>query len=178
MKKIVMFFFCVMLISVNIFAESDSSTAEKGNGGKNKIGGWLGLPYIGVSYSHEFNDFMEFDLLAGVSGVPFVARSLNVRTGVLFTVWEPIINGQKCPLKVGPAVDINSFMTFFVPVSFGAKILCPVRWEVNFSGAPAFNLFIEAAPAIGGQLIFGALPIIDFVPHVGLGLRYRIPNKK
>lgn len=186
MKKILAFFFCVILISASIFAETYSSTAGNGNGGKNKIGSWLGLPFTGVSYSHEFNDLMEFDLLVGVSGVPFIARQLNIRAGLLFTVWEPIINGQKCPLTVGPALDINSFRAFLVPVNapaytlvnFGIKVLCPVRWEVNFEKAPALNLFIEAAPAIGGLFYLAAPAVMDFIPHIGLGLRYRIPNKE
>ena len=180
----------MMMVSANIFAQSDLS--GNGNDGKDKIGAWLGFPFIGLSYSHEFNDLMELDLLAGVTGIPFLARSfLNIRTGLLFTVWKPVIKGQKCPLTIGPAIDINSFMALFVPASIGLKLLCPIRWEVNFQKTPAFNLFIEAAPGIGFHYAlrdervgfnFETKQIsdkiaINWTPYVGLGLRYRIPNK-
>lgn len=195
MKKILLIFFCMMLVSVNIFAENNDLSNGNGNGGKDKIGGWIGFPIAGLSYSHEFNDLMEFDLLAGVSGIPFFARKLNLRTGLLFTVWEPVIKGQKCPLTIGPAVDINGFMVLFVPASIGLKILCPIRWEVNFGHIPTFNLFIEAAPAIGFSYFYSGFQgnnqtvgsqnkhtngkiNIDWFPHIGIGLRYRIPNKK
>ncbi|WP_255804023.1 hypothetical protein [Treponema denticola] len=91
MKKILIAFFCMMMVSANIFAQSDLS--GNGNGGKDKIGGWVGFPFIGLSYSHEFNDFMEFDLLIGSTGIPFMSRQVSIRTGLLFTVWEPVIDG-------------------------------------------------------------------------------------
>lgn len=191
MKKISIFFFCMMMVSANIFAQSD--LRGNGNGGKDKIGGWVGFPFIGLSYSHEFNDLMEFDLLIGSTGIPFMSRQVSIRTGLLFTVWEPVIDGQKCPLTIGPAIDINSWMIFYEPISIGVTLLCPIRWEVNFRRTPAFNLFIEAAPAIGFSYAltdtkYGVLSLhnkqindkiaISWVPHIGLGLRYRIPNKK
>lgn len=195
MKKLLAVFFCLSLISSTIFAESDLSNGN-GNGGKNKIGAWLGVPFIGLSYSHEINNFMEFDLLAGSTGTPFFARIVNIRSGLLFTVWEPVIKGQNCPLTIGPAIDINSWMTVYMPASIGISLLCPIRWEVNFEKVPAFNLFIEAAPAIGFSYYFGdrnhsfALNneskwfnkkindqmSINWIPHIGLGLRYRIQN--
>ncbi|WP_253684762.1 hypothetical protein [Treponema sp. OMZ 792] len=184
-----------MLVSVNIFAESNDLSNGNGNGGKNKIGAWLGFPFIGLSYSHEFNDLIELDVLVGITGLPFISRQINFRTGLLFTVWEPVINVEKCPLTIGPAIDINSFMLLILPASLGVTLLSPIRWEVNFRSAPSFNLFIEAAPAIGFSY---ALPYthgtgmvislqnmqindkvsIHWIPHIGLGLRYRIPNKK
>ncbi|UTY25735.1 hypothetical protein [Treponema denticola] len=199
MKKISIFFFCMMMVSANIFAQSDLQ--GNGNGGKDKLGAWVGFPFIGLSYSHEFNDLMELDLLAGLTGVPFIVRNLNIRTGLLFTVWEPVINGQKCPITIGSAVDINIGLiakptapefTLYKPTNIGVKILCPIRWEVNFQSAPSFNLFIEAAPAIGFSYYFSDMSgttngllqkwinnrmAIEFIPHIGLGLRYRIPNK-
>ena len=74
MKKLLAVFFCAVLISQNIFAESNDLSNGNGNGGKDKIGGWLGFPIVGLSYSHEFNDLMEFDLLVGVTGLPVISR--------------------------------------------------------------------------------------------------------
>lgn len=175
MKKILIVFFCMMMVSANIFAQSDLS--GNGNDGKDKLGAWGGIPFIGLSYSHEFNDLMELDLLVGVFGLPLLNRQINIRTGLLFTIWEPVINGQKCPLTIGPAVDINSWVLFFKPISIGVKVLCPIRWEVNFQSAPSFNLFVEAAPAIGFDKFKDSGILLNWMPHAGLGLRYRIPNK-
>ncbi|UTC82884.1 hypothetical protein [Treponema denticola] len=190
MKKILIVFFCMMLVSANIFAQSD--LPGNGNGGKDKIGAWLGEPSIGLSYSHEFNDLMELDLLAGVTDfLVSDGYKVNIRSGLLFTVWEPVIKGQKCPLTIGPAVDINSYI-LNKPAFIGLAVLCPIRWEVNFSKTPAFNLFIEVAPAIGFYYALSE-PIrqdsfetkrindkiaITWTPQIGLGLRYRIPSKK
>ncbi|UTC65344.1 hypothetical protein E4O00_04235 [Treponema sp. OMZ 788] len=201
MKKILIVFFCIMLISVNIFAETNDLSTGNGNGGKNKIGAWLGFPFMGLSYSHEFNDLMELDLLVGVTGLFPLSQKLNFRTGLLFTVWEPVIKGQKCPLTIGPALDVHSnngliYRKEGYPRGFfsaGVQVLCPVRWEINFQRAPSFNLFIEAAPSVGFTYYFKDMDntqnallqkwinnrmAIELIPHIGLGLRYRIPNKK
>ncbi|UTC61689.1 hypothetical protein E4O05_09045 [Treponema sp. OMZ 787] len=194
MKKILIVFFCIMLISVNIFAETKDLSTGNGNGGKNKIGAWLGFPFMGLSYSHEFNDLMELDLLVGVTGLFPLRQKLNFRTGLLFTVWEPVIKGQKCPMTIGPALDVYSDIGLVGGFySAGVQVLCPIRWEVNFEQKPAFNLFIEAAPSVGFTYYFNDMNVakngllqkwvnnrmaIEFIPHIGLGLRYRIPNKK
>lgn len=198
MKKLLAFFFCAVLISQNIFTESNDLSNGNGNGGKDKIGAWLGVPFIGLSYSHEFNDLIEFDLLIGSTGIPLIARIVNIRSALLFTVWEPVIKGQNCPLTIGTAIDINSWAVLYKPASIGVAVLFPIRWEVNFEKISAFNLFIEAAPAIGFTYYYGERNhsfapnnesglfkktindqiSIDWIPHIGLGLRYRIPNKK
>jgi len=186
MKKILIVFFCMIIVSTNIFAQSDLQ--GNGNGGKDKIGGWLGFPIVGLSYSHEFNDLMEFDLLVGVTGLPVIARQLNIRSGVLFTVWDPVLKGQKCPLTIGAALDINSYMVFVKPTSIGMSLVFPIRWEINFGKVPKFNMFIEAAPLIGFSYSSSGVGLvvkaindkwsINFIPQFGLGLRARLPNKK
>ena len=123
---------------------------------------------------------------------------MNIRSALLFTVWEPVIKGQNCPLTIGTAIDINSWAVLYKPASIGVAVLFPIRWEVNFEKISAFNLFIEAAPAIGFTYYYGERNhsfapnnesglfkkkindqiSIDWIPHIGLGLRYRIPNKK
>ncbi|MGI5089612.1 hypothetical protein [Treponema sp. OMZ 805] len=191
MKKIFFVVMFALLASSLIFAAAKDTNKKgvsggNGNGGVDKIGGWVGLPFMGLTYSHEFNDLIEFDLLAGSTGIPFYARRLNIRGGVLFTVWEPVINGQKCPLTIGPALELSSFFSLFIPSSFDISVLCPIRWEVNFENIPAFNLFIEVAPRLGvnfGTYNIGYIPVsettsIHVMPQFGIGLRYRIPGKK
>ena len=46
MKKILIVFFCMIIVSANIFAQS--ALQGNGNGGKDKIGGWLGFPIVGL----------------------------------------------------------------------------------------------------------------------------------
>lgn len=184
MKKIFFVFVCLVLASSLCFAAPRKTAAGNGNGGKDKIGGWLGLPYVGLSYSHEFNDLVEFDLLAGVSSTfYFPIALLSLRGGALFTVFDPVIDGQKCPLTIGPALDITAGLYGGAPTGIGLSVSCPVRWEVNFSNVPAFNLFIEVAPSLGfyysGKDYYGnSIITFDYVPYAGIGLRARIPNRK
>ena len=131
MKKLLAVFFCAVLISQNIFAESNDLSNGNGNGGKDKIGAWLGVPFIGLSYSHEFNDLVEFDLLIGSTGIPLIARIVNIRSALLFTVWEPVIKGQNCRLTIGTAIDINSWAVLYKPASIGVNI--GSRYLISFS---------------------------------------------
>ena len=166
-----------------IFASSLTFAATQGgngNGGKNKIGGYIGWP-IGLSYSHEFNDLVELDLVAAFGGsyYYYYTNRLTVHLGALFTVFDPVISGlgnQHCPLSIGPAlgVNLNFFSSTVIP---GFSILCPIRWEMNFGGVPDFNLFIDASP-IGIEFNFpgGGATKTDFTSRFGVGLRYRIPG--
>ncbi|MGP1430974.1 MAG: hypothetical protein ACTTI6_08390 [Treponema sp.] len=165
-----------------IFTSSLTFAATQGgngNGGKNKIGGYIGWP-IGLSYSHEFNDLVELDLVAAFGGYYHYYESrLAVHVGALFTVFDPVISGlgnQHCPLSVGPAlgINLNFFSNTVIP---GFSILCPVRWEINFADIPDFNLFIDVSP-IGIEFNFlgGGYVGTHFTSRLGVGLRYRIPG--
>ncbi|WP_252722378.1 hypothetical protein [Treponema medium] len=68
MKKLLFISMFVILASSFTFAEAKSTGGGNGNGGKDKIGGYIGSPF-GLSYSHEFNDLVELDLVAGYSGL-------------------------------------------------------------------------------------------------------------
>jgi hypothetical protein len=57
-----------LLASSFTFAAAKGTGGGNGNGGKDKIGGYIGSPF-GLSYSHEFNDLVEFDLVFGYSGL-------------------------------------------------------------------------------------------------------------
>ena len=176
MKKFLFVGFFAIFTSSLIFAAAQGGN---GNGGKNKIGGYIGWP-IGLSYSHEFNDLVELDLVAAFGGYYYYYGSrLAVHVGALFTVFDPVISGlgnQHCPLSVGPAlgINLNFFSNTVIP---GFSILCPVRWEINFADIPDFNLFIDVSP-IGIEFNFpgGGYVGTHFTSRLGVGLRYRIPG--
>ena len=167
MKKI---FFVVMfaLLASSLTFAAAKGTGKKsagggnGNGGIDKIGGYVGSPF-GLSYSHEFNDLVELDLVAGYSGL-WRYHSLDIQIGALFTVFDPVISGlgdQHCPLSLGPvlggSVDFvkypvlkktSSGLSLDEETLVGGSIslLLPIRWEINFDNIPDFNLFIDLAP--------------------------------
>ncbi len=80
-------------------------------------------------------------------------------------------------------------------MSGSIDILAPLRWELNFGKVPDFNMFIEAA-LIGLAIRFNKVYSWDlnssgkyevksktvirpgYTTRFGIGLRYRIPNKK
>jgi len=220
MKKI---FFVVMfaLLASSLTFAAAKGTGKKsagggnGNGGIDKIGGYVGSPF-GLSYSHEFNDLVELDLVAGYSGL-WRYHSLDVQIGALFTVFDPVISGlgdQHCPLSLGPvlggSVDFVKYPVLkktgsgYFPYSYvnetlvggSVSLLLPVRWEINFGNIPDFNLFIEWAPVgitmrlvpyktfdsytASGDIVYkkGVTTAWHYDTRFGVGLRYRIPNKK
>ena len=193
MKKL---FFVVMfaLLASSLTFAAAKDTGKKsagggnGNGGVDKIGGYVGSPF-GLSYSHEFNDLVELDLVAGYSGL-FKWNNIDLQLGALFTVFDPIISGlgnQHCPLSLGPVIGGSfNFSTIYGKTYTGGSIslLLPVRWELNFGNIPDFNIFIDWAP-VGVSVNFHQDYYDDtihtyplYATRFGVGLRYRIPNKK
>ncbi len=215
MKKLFFVIIFVVLAGSMVFAAPATKAAKggNGNGGADKIGGYLGYP-LGLSYSHEFNDFVELDLVAAYNYF-WTWHSVKLQMGALFTVFDPVLSGvgnQHCPLTVGPVIGGRiSFGRYGFGGLWGygytddktrlmggsIDILAPLRWEINFKDVPDFNLFIEAAP-IGMAIRFirnyditgfdaSGNPIVEntktsvgvgYTCRYGLGLRYRIPNKK
>ena len=187
MKKLLFITFFT-LMGVLCFAAPNTAKGGNGNGGKDKIGAYVGWP-IGLSYSHEFNDLTELDLLFGYSGY-IVWHRVQIQAGALFTVFDPILKGlgnQKCPLSLGPVLGTS--LEFLLGELRGSlAILLPLRWEMNFGDKPAFNVFFDFAP-LGFSFNFykeynpendtyktKVAPGYEF--RLGVGLRYRIPNKK
>jgi len=172
MKKLLAVFFCAVLISQNIFAESNDLSNGNGNGGKDKIGAWLGVPFIGLSYSHEFNDLVELDLVAGYIGL-WHRHSLDVQIGALFTVFDPVLSGlgdQHCPLSLGPVLGGSfTFVKYANETLLGGAIslMVPIRWEINFGNIPDFNLFIDVAP-VGVAINFVPSKVPDSVTPSGV----------
>ncbi|MEL3907343.1 MAG: hypothetical protein P1P65_10040 [Treponema sp.] len=205
MKKLVFVGLFAVLASTVCFA-AKGTAGGNGNGGADKIGAYVGWPF-GLSYSHEFNDLVEIDLLAGYGGGLFYGHSLNAQVAALFTVFDPVLAGvgnQKCPLSLGPALGFS--VDFGLPLSWNlftgerktytggsVSILLPVRWEMNFANVPDFNLFFELAP-VGLSLNIRKKYELDataadgykiktyvhpwYAYRAGIGLRYRIPSAK
>lgn len=157
-----------------VFCTALSAHAAYGNGGKNKVGAYVGWP-TGFSYSHEFNK-VELDLMVAWNGYATYKHGiggLNIHLGALFTVYNPVLDGQNCPLKIGP---VAGFSGDFIWGKTGALTLfAPLRWDVNFKKAPDFNLFLDLGPGVGFYLYNGP-GIAYFTGRAGVGLRYRIPN--
>ncbi len=194
MKKLFFVGVFAILVSTLCFAGKGS---DNGNGGADKIGGYVGWPIFGLSYSHEFNDLVELDLLAGYSRF-FLSHRLDFQIGALFTVFDPVLPGlgnQKCPLSLGPVVGFNvtSVNTILLGTYYsgGISLLLPIRWEMNFGNIPDFNLFFDVAP-VGMNVQFAKTidvdsegnrrtkitPAVGYFFRAGIGLRYRIPSKK
>ena len=192
MKKILFVGVFVFLVSTLCFASKD---LDNGNGGANKIGGYVGWPF-GLSYSHEFNDLVELDLVVGYKGY-LVWHGLDFQIGALFTVFDPVLpalGNQKCPLSLGPVVGFNFYSIYngYLGTYYtgGFSLLLPIRWEMNFGNIPDFNVFFDVAP-IGmtvqfyktyeidsyGNTNIEVVPRISYAIRAGVGLRYRIPNK-
>ena len=189
MKKLLFISMFAILASSLTFAAAKGG--GNGNGGKDKIGGYVGSPF-GLSYSHEFNDLIELDLVAGYSGL-WRHHSLDVQIGALFTVFDPVLSGlgnQHCPLSLGPvlggSVDFYPDYGYYgyygkskTLIGGSISLLLPVRWEINFGNIPAFNLFIDWSP-LGLSVNFPPKDsywdtYVWYATRFGVGLRYRIP---
>ena len=182
MKKLLFISMFAVLASSLTFAATKGSNGGDGNGGKDKIGGYIGYPF-GLSYSHEFNDLIELDLVAGYSNVLFLQHHFNIQLGALFTVFDPVLSGlgdQHCPLSVGPVIG-GSFITGTSYRGGSISFLLPIRWELNFGNIPDFNIFIDWAP-LGISVNFSQSGNTSYTypwyaTRGGIGLRYRIPAK-
>ena len=192
MKKILFVGVFVFLVSTLCFAGKD---LDNGNGGANKIGGYVGWPF-GLSYSHEFNDLVELDLVVGYKGY-LVWHGLDFQIGALFTVFDPVLpalGNQKCPLSLGPVVGFNFYSIYngYLGTYYtgGFSLLLPISWEMNFGNIPDFKVFFYVGSIwMTGQIYktyeidsYGntnieVVPRISYAIRAGVGLRYRIPNK-
>lgn len=193
MKKLLFVVLFIAVANIVCFAASDKGNAgSNGNGGADKIGAYIGWP-VGLSYSHEFNELVELDLLFGYNGF-YLIHNINLQLGALFTVFDPVLadlGNQKCPLSLGPVIGgavriVNSYYRDTY-TDGSLYLLLPIRWEMNFGDIPDFNIFIDVAP-VGVSLNFIKLTdengkerirtIAGYAFRAGVGLRYRIPNKK
>ncbi len=168
MKKYLTLTFCIIFL----FSAMIVSAGSNGNGGKDKIGVALGWP-SGLSYSHEFNHIVEIDLTAFTyyTGIGF-------HLGPLFTVYDPKIpefGNQRCPLSIGAV--LGGYLNFFNGFKFGSfNILIPLRWEMNFSSVPAFNVAIDLAPlGFSGRFNGNGAFTPNWRGRFFVALRYRIP---
>jgi len=165
MKKlfVVSCFLFAMSMSLKAFADNQAGT--------NKIGGIIGVP-IGFSYSHNFTAVDQIDLTVGLfPGLVgrYYGRSFggDIALGYLRTVAEPNINGSYCPFEIGGGLSFTGGV-FTSWVSF-MTIYFDMRWEIFFSSAPKFNMFLDFSPGIGFYL--GSNSYVYYAPRAGIGLR-------
>lgn len=147
--------------------------------GRDKLGAYIGWP-VGLSYSHEFNNYVELDLLVGISGfglgLPdwFSRGGLAIQLGPLFTVTDTKIDGTPCPFVIGPVfgITVDPWDGWYPALD----VLCAFRWEFFPKTVKHFNIFLEYAPGLTAYLYDrGASGISDqfsFASRAGLGLRY------
>ena len=165
MKKIFVAFYFLLAtcISFQVFADNKAGT--------NKLGGVIGIP-IGLSFSHNFTTVDQIDLTVGL--FPGLLGHYygnyfggDIALGYLRTVVQPNINGSVCPFEIGGGISFTggvftrwvSFMTFYFDM----------RWEIFFTSAPKFTMFLDFSPGIGFYL--GKDSYVYYAPRGGIGLR-------
>lgn len=157
MKKKCLLVLALLVVSMASFASS-----------KDKLGVYIGRP-ISLSYSHEFNNLMELDLLAGWWGFLPGTGALEVYLGLLFTMIDGSVGGHPWALTFGPSLG----GTFgFIGGFWGTlDILADLRWEIDFKTVKGFNFFLDFAPGVSVQ--FNTAYPVWYTFRGGVGLRYR-----
>ena len=165
MKKILVIscFLLAMSISFQAFAQNKAGT--------NKLGRIIGIP-IGLSFSHNFTTLDQIDLTVGLFpgllghnyGRYFGG---DIALGYLRTVAQPNINGAVCPFEIGGGASFTGALLY--GFSSWMTVYFDMRWEIFFSSAPKFNMFLDFSPGIGFYL--GRNSYVYYAPRGGIGLR-------
>lgn len=159
-KKFLLICLLVLTASGTVFASS-----------KDKLGAYIGWP-LGLSYSHEFTDLVELDLIAAYNGFLSGRGGLNVYLGALFTLVDGSVDGNPWALTLGPSV--GGTIGFIGGVYGGLDILADLRWEIDIREVKGFNIFIDFAPGlmVPFKSEYYKTPVW-FGYRAGVGLRYR-----
>lgn len=156
-KKFLVVCFLLFAASGTLFASS-----------KDKLGAYIGWP-LGLSYSHEFTDLVELDLVAAYNGWASGVGGLTVHLGALFTLLDGAVDGHPWALTFGPA--IGTTLGFWGGFWGGLDILADLRWEIDIKNVKGFNIFVDFAPGV--VVIFRDGVGAGFTSRGGVGLRYR-----
>lgn len=156
-KKFLVVCFLLFAASGTLFASS-----------KDKLGAYIGWP-LGLSYSHEFTDLVELDLVAAYSGWGAGVGGLNIYLGAQFTMLDGAIDGHPWALTFGPA--IGTTLGFWGGFWGSFDVLADLRWEIDIKNVKGFNIFVDFAPGI--TLSSHYAHVIYFTSRGGVGLRYR-----
>lgn len=174
MKKVFVFSF-MLFLATSFCANSFAEGGGVGNAaGVNKIGGILGLP-TGLSFSHMFTDKDQIDLTVGIFPGLFLLGyggyyghvTGDIALGYLRSVWEPTIEGAKCPLEIGGGISFT--MANLYGYSSWMTLYFDLRWEIFFTSAPKFNMFLDFSPGIGFFLHQDTY--VYYAPRGGIGFR-------
>lgn len=175
MKKVFILSFMLCFTAsfcVNTFGEGGGVGNEPG---LNKIGGILGFP-TGLSFSHMFTDKDQIDLTVGLfPGLFLIGHGYgyygyftgDIALGYLRSVWEPTIEGAKCPLEIGGGISFT--MGNLLGYSAWMTAYFDLRWEIFFTSVPKFNMFLDFSPGIGFWLHEDTY--VYYAPRGGIGFR-------
>ena len=155
-----------LLISLLLLAVGSASVFASS---KDKLGAYVGWP-LGLSYSHEFTDLVELDLIAAYNGWRAGYGGLNIFLGALFTLTDGSVDGHPWALTLGPSLGTQ--LGFWGGFRATLDILADLRWEIDFATVKGFNFFLDFAPGVSIQF-YDAAPMQWFGYRAGVGLRYR-----
>ena len=157
-----------LLISLLLLAVGSASVFASG---KDKLGAYLGWP-IGLSYSHEFTDLVELDLIASYNGFFSGYGGLNIHLGALFTLIDDAVGGNPWALTLGPSV--GGSIGFIGGVYGALDILADLRWEIDITSVKGFNIFVDVAPGLTVPFKSSYYTTPVWIGYrAGVGLRYR-----
>ena len=155
-----------LLISLLLLAVGSASVFSSS---KDKLGAYVGWP-LGLSYSHEFTDLVELDLIAAYNGWGPGVGGLNVFLGALFTLTDGSVDGHPWALTLGPS--FGTTLGFWGGFSASLDVLADLRWEIDFATVKGFNFFLDFAPGVTFRFHNEEYPVW-FGYRAGVGLRYR-----
>lgn len=137
---------------------------------KNKLGFVFGMP-VALSYSHEFTDLVELDLL--VSTYPFLWRligEMSVYCGVLFTLADGAVKDRPWALTLGPSVGTT--LLFSGGFDASLDLYADLRWEIDFPQTSRVNFFLNLGWGAVMRFDGGTVDAL-FPPRGGFGVRGR-----
>lgn len=137
---------------------------------KNKLGFVFGMP-VALSYSHEFTDLVELDLL--VSTYPFLWRligEMSVYCGVLFTLADGVVKDRPWALTLGPSVGTT--LLFSGGFDASLDLYADLRWEIDFPQTSRVNFFLNLGWGAVMRFDGGTVDAL-FPPRGGFGVRGR-----
>ena len=167
MKKLIILIFLVAMSSIAISSFAQDSS--------DRIGAMVGLP-TGLSYSHNFTQKDQIDLTIGVfPGFFHVGHdnhywrvySVDFALGYLRTVAQPSTSAAVCPLEIGGGISFTTVNPYTSNVWM--TMYFDLRWEILFTSAPKFAMFVDIAPGVGVLLQRNSYAY--FAPRGGLGFR-------
>lgn len=158
MKKVIMLIIVIAALAIPAMAGDNGQ-------GRTKAGALFGYP-TGVAATIGFPIGSSTEV-NGIVGFGWNFNYLAAGANFLWTLWEPVIEGETFPLSLGPEAIV------FVPLNnhsiLGLGIYANLRWEYTFDFP--LNLFVEAG--LGADIFFwDSGTVAGFDAKGGVGARY------